>query len=72
VTKHAYIEAFFPELPGGKCYQTAHGEASTAKAAISRAVGSVLKQVKGRRLKTIKATIILSTIDPGTEGAAET
>ena len=58
--KHALISAVFPELPGGKCRQSAHGQASTTKAAISRAVGNLLKCVKGRRIKSIQMTVVIS------------
>lgn len=63
--KLAIVEAFFPEIPSGKCYVTGRGEGSNAKAAISRAIGDALKQVKGRRIHSFKATIsIVEKIDP--------
>ena len=54
--KLATVEAFMPELRGN-CYRTGRGRASNPKAAISRAIGDVLKQVRGKRWQTIKATI---------------
>jgi hypothetical protein len=59
--KIAFIDAFLPELKGGKCNQSGRGEGANAKAAISRAMGDVLKKVKGKRVSIIKATITLST-----------
>ena len=55
--KLATVEAMFPELRGAHIYRTGRGEASTIAAAISRAVKAVLKQNKGKRFHTIKATI---------------
>jgi len=54
--KLAIAECMFPELKGN-CYRTGRGRASNPKAAISRAIGDVLKQVRGKRWQTIKATI---------------
>ena len=59
--KHVFIEGFFPELKGPMIYKSAHGEASSVKPAISRAFGNLLKQVRGKRISTIKATIVIST-----------
>jgi len=57
--KLATVETTFPELKGGHIYKTGHGRASTAKAAISRAFGDVLKQNRGKRFHSIKATITI-------------
>ena len=62
--KAVTIEAMFPELKGGNIYRTGHGRASTAKAAISRAFGDVLKQIKGKRIHTITATITIVEAQP--------
>lgn len=59
--KHVFIEGFFPELKGSMIYKSAHGEAGSVKPAISRAFGNLLKQVKGKRISTIKATIVITT-----------
>jgi hypothetical protein len=55
--KLAIAECMFPELKGPSIYKTGRGEATTPKAAISRAIGHALKQVKGRRWTTVRATI---------------
>jgi hypothetical protein len=52
------VEAFMPEIKGNP-YRTGRGRASTSKAAISRAFGDILKQLKGKRLQTIKATVTI-------------
>jgi len=49
----------FPELKGGAIYRTGRGRASTAKAAISRAFGDVIKQNRGKRYHSIKAAITI-------------
>lgn len=59
--KHVFIEAMFPELKGPMIYKSAHGEAGSVKPAISRAFGNLLKQARGKRISTIKATIVIST-----------
>ena len=61
MAKIAFIEAFLPELKGGKCDQSGRGEGANAKAAISRAMGEVLKKVKGKRVSVIQARITLTT-----------
>jgi anthranilate/para-aminobenzoate synthase component II len=53
------VEAMFPELKGGAIYRTGRGRASTAKAAISRAFEDVIKQNRGKRYHSIKATITI-------------
>lgn len=57
--KLAICEAFFPELKGASIYKTGRGEGSNAKIAISRAIGNAIKQVKGKRWQTMKATITI-------------
>jgi len=61
MTKVAFIEAFLPEMKGGKCDQTGRGEGSTARVAIARAMGQVLKGIKGKRVSVIQARITLHT-----------
>jgi hypothetical protein len=67
--KLATLECMFPELKGN-CYRTGRGRASNPKAAISRAIGDVLKQVRGKRWQTIKATISVVEITPNLEEKA--
>jgi hypothetical protein len=59
--KGAFIEATLPELKGGKMYQSGRGEGANAKAAISRAMGDMLKKIKGKRISIIQARITLTT-----------
>ena len=59
--KHVLIEATFPELKGGKMYQSAHGEASGTKPAIARAFRELLKKVPGKRVSVIQARISITT-----------
>ena len=64
--KNVLIEATFPELKGGFIYKNGRGSGSNPKAAISRAIGDLLKQVKGKRVSIIKATItIVEAVDQG-------
>jgi anthranilate/para-aminobenzoate synthase component II len=58
------VEAMFPELKGGAIYRTGRGRASTVKAAISRAFGDVLKQNRGKRYHSVKATITIIEESP--------
>ena len=58
--KVAFVEAFFPELKGGKINQSGRGEGANAKAAISRAFGDMFKKIKGKRVSMIKCTITLT------------
>ncbi len=62
MAKQAYIEGFFPEVKGNPA-RVGRGYGSTAKAAISRAIGDLLKQVN-KRIQTIKATIIITERQP--------
>jgi hypothetical protein len=57
--KHVTIEAMFPELKGGSIYKVGRGSATGVKPAIARAFGGLLKQVKGKRFQTIKATVTI-------------
>jgi len=59
--KHVVIEATFPELKGGKMYQSAHGEASGTKPAIARAFRELLKKIPGKRVSVISARISITT-----------
>ena len=58
--KIAFVEAMFPELKGKFIYRTGRGEAAGNKAAISRAMGDLFKQVKGKRISVIKCTITIT------------
>ena len=57
--KIVQAECMFPELKGQYIYRTGRGRASTAKAAISRAFGDAIKQNRGKRYHSIKATITI-------------
>lgn len=57
--KNATISAMFPELRGGNIYKIGRGRAAGTKAAVSRAFGDLLKQIKGKRIHMIKATITI-------------
>lgn len=59
--KHAFIEATMPELKGGAARQSAHGEASTTKAAIARAFRNLLKTIPKKRISVISAKISITT-----------
>jgi hypothetical protein len=69
--KRAIAECFFPELKGPSIWKTGRGEASNAKAAISRAMGHALKQVKGKRWQTVKVTFSVVDITVDNEAPAE-
>lgn len=60
MAKLAYISATFPELKGKYSQREGRGEGSNSKAAISRAVGSLLKSVNRKHFTTIlcKVTVI--------------
>ena len=64
--KLAIAECFFTDLKGN-CYRTGRGEGSNPKAAISRAIRHALKQVRGKRWQTIKATITVVEMAEGPE-----
>lgn len=59
--KHVYLEAFLPEMKGGKANVVATGEASTTKPAIARAFRDLLKKVPGKRISVIQARISITT-----------
>ncbi len=65
--KSVAVEAMFPELKGGNIYKIGHGRASTVKAAISRAFGDLLKQIKGKRIHTIKAALTIIEVPEETQ-----
>jgi len=67
--KLAIAECMFPELKGN-CYRTGRGEGSNPKAAISRAIGHALKQVKGKRWSTVRVSISIVEITPNLEEKA--
>jgi hypothetical protein len=58
--KLAIAECFFPELKGPAIYRTGRGRGSTARVAIARAFESALRQNKGKRFQSIKATITVT------------
>ena len=60
--KSVIVEAMFPELKGGSIYKTGRGKASNAKSAISRAFADALKQIRGKHITMIKATITIVQI----------
>jgi hypothetical protein len=66
--KLAIADCFFPELRGPAIYKTGRGEGSTPKAAISRAIGAAIKQVKGKRWHTVKVTITVVDKQPEIDG----
>jgi hypothetical protein len=57
-------------LKGGNIYKTGRGRGTNAKAAISRAFGDLLKQVRGKRIHTITATVHILEAQPE-EGAKQ-
>ena len=59
--KIAKIDAEFTELPGNNRL-TGQGEASTIRAAISRAVADLFKQpaLKGKRISVVNMTVTLT------------
>jgi len=59
--KIAHIDATFPELKGGYATRSGHGEGSTAKSAVSRAVGDLLKKGKGRHFTTFSCRVTVIT-----------
>ena len=74
--KTAFIDAHFPDLRGDS-YATGRGAGSTARIAISRAVGNLLKdqKVRRKRISTIKMTVSITErdatewVDNGPQGA---
>jgi len=67
--KLATLECMFPELKGN-CYRTGYRERANPNAAISRAIGHALKQGKGKRWSTVRATISVVEITPNLEEKA--
>jgi hypothetical protein len=58
--KQAFCEAMFPELKGPSIYKTGKGEGTNAVIAAQRALRHALRQVKGKRVTIIKASITIS------------
>jgi len=50
-------ECMFPELHGAFLYRTGHGRATTTRAAISRAFGNALRQIKSKRITDVQARL---------------
>jgi hypothetical protein len=69
--KVAFVEAMFPELKGQYIYRTGRGQGSGNKAAISRAMGDLFKQVKAKRFSIIKCTITLTEKAEESNGPAD-
>ena len=63
--KSVMIEAMFPELKGPNIYKTGRGQGATSKAAINRAFSDLLKQVRGKRFGSLRATISIVDIKGG-------
>jgi hypothetical protein len=57
--KNVLVESFLPELRGPNIYKNGRGSGSTAKVAIGRAFGDLLRQIKGKRVSVIKATVTI-------------
>jgi len=59
--KTVHIHATFPELSAAHAEQSAKGEGSTLKVAITRAVANLLTKphVKGRRIKAATLRVIV-------------
>lgn len=60
--KQAYIEATFPDLKVKDAFQTGRGRGGSARIAIGRAFGDLLKKVSKKRVTTIKATISITDV----------
>ena len=65
--KLATVEAFFSEVKGNP-YRTGRGKATTSPAAISRAFKEVFKQLRGKRIHTLTATLTIIDVQPEAEG----
>jgi hypothetical protein len=63
MTKEAFIQAEF-QLNGKSVYRNSNGIGSSPKVAISRAIAGVLKQMKRKRFRSIKATITVVNWEP--------
>ena len=57
--KRAIVDGFFPELKGKFINRSARATGGSSKVAIGRAMAALLKEVKGKRVSVIKATITL-------------
>ena len=53
-------DRFYPELKGPSIYKTGKGEGTNAVIAAQRSLKHALKQVKGKRVTIIKATITIT------------
>jgi hypothetical protein len=61
--KLATVEGMFPELKGGNIFRTGRGRGAGSKAAIARAFADLFKQLKGKRISTITATITIVSVE---------
>jgi hypothetical protein len=59
--KLAHVEATFPEIREALSLRSGRGEGSTSKAAISRAIGDLLKKRKGRHVTTFSCRVTMVT-----------
>ena len=64
--KRIQIQATFPEIKGVNT-RSGVGVASTTRAGIARAFEDVLKQVKGKRISVINASLSISETKNGQE-----
>lgn len=62
--KTVNIEATFPELSGGRCYQRGRGRGTTLAAAMGASVRDLVKQkgLRHQRFSTFTATFSIGTI----------
>jgi hypothetical protein len=67
--KLAIAECFFGELRGNP-NRTGRGRATTPKAAIARAFADVFKQLKGKRITSLRADITVVELRPLEEAPA--
>jgi hypothetical protein len=65
--KLATIEATFPELRGKYSQRSGRGEGSTAKSAISRAIGALLKSGNRRRFSVFTCRVVVIDKQEGNE-----
>ena len=61
--KSATVEAMFPELKGGSIYRQGRGRGNNSRLAITRAFADLLKQVSGKRIHIVKATITIIDVE---------
>lgn len=66
--KKFFVDAEFPELPGGKMYQTWRGEATSIRKAPFEALKDIMARdgIKGRRIHQIKLRVV-EIIEPRSE-----